>query len=334
MKKAVLNLMRMGGAFAVMRHLNQTSSLIVTYHRFCSESDNRSYVGTFAKAFEEQLAYLSSCYKVVTLTQLIEHLNSENGRERSLPLAAVTIDDGYRDAYEIAYPILRRRNIPALLYVVTDFIDSQSWVWTDKMRFLVLRARSQTLSLTIAGKSISVVLDDTTSRIAAASYINSLLKTLSDEEKDEMLYFIALSLDVNLPSSPPHEYGGVTRKQIREMDANRLSIGSHTVSHPIMTNIDQSRLRFELRESKSRLEQILKHNVDHFCYPNGNYNELVVNETVNAGYQSAVTVDSGLNTKGRDCFKLLRIHTDDSMAHFLQATSGMDDLKNRLRTRL
>src|SRR5690349_11455645 len=112
--------MRMSGAFDLMRLTRRRHALILTYHRFSSSQEGGQDPGkTPASVFAEQLEYLRSRYAIVSLAELAEGVHDQGRQGRRAPtaprLAAITIDDGYRDAYEIAYPILRRSRTPATL---------------------------------------------------------------------------------------------------------------------------------------------------------------------------------------------------------------------------
>src|SRR5262249_30207856 len=154
-KQASLNLLRVSGAFDLMRLAHRRHALILTYHRFSPGGGVASGWAphkTPAKVFAEQLEYLTRRYHVVPPSPLAESI----GRREQAParLAAITIDDGYRDAYEIAYPLLRRFGAPATLFVPADFIDRRAWIWTDKTRFLTRRAVSQRLAIKIGGQEL------------------------------------------------------------------------------------------------------------------------------------------------------------------------------------
>src|SRR5262249_20406689 len=158
-------------------------ALILTYHRFSSDGEGAnggasSWVldKTPAKIFAEQLEYLTKRYNVVPLSRLADGI----GRRERPPsrLASITIDDGSRDAYEFAYPLLRRSGAPATLFVPSDFIDRRGWIWTDKARFLTRRAVSQRLTITIGGQELRLDLDNLPSRRAAAERVNATLKRL------------------------------------------------------------------------------------------------------------------------------------------------------------
>ena len=334
-KQASLNLLRVSGAFDLMRLAHRRHALILTYHRFSSggEGANAWAPGwaadkTPAKVFAEQLEYLTRRYNVVPLDRLAESLCR---RERPpARLAAITIDDGYRDAYEIAYPLLRRFGAPATLFVPTDFIDRRAWIWTDKARFLTRRAASQRLAIRIGGQELRLDLDDHSSRRDASERVNATLKRLHEEVKEEVIDRLARALGVALPQTPSDEFGPIAWAEAREMQANGIEIGSHTLTHPILTRVGDERLRSELQESRSRLEAVLRRRIEQFCYPNGDHDERVRSEVARAGYGVAVTCVGGLNKRGADPLTLRRIHTERDLAHFAQSASGFEELKSKM----
>ena len=131
MKQTMLNLMRVTGVFAPFRMANRDKALILTYHRFSHSGHCNT---TSARALEEQLDYLTTHYQIVPLSVINSYLT--RGEELPAGVVSIAIDDGYRDAYEIAFPILRKYKVPATLFIVTDFVDRRIWLWTDKLRFL------------------------------------------------------------------------------------------------------------------------------------------------------------------------------------------------------
>ena len=334
-KQVALNLLRVSGAFDLMRLAHRRHALILTYHRFSSGDEmtnGRAVYGapqmTPAKIFVEQLEYLTKRYNVVPLSQLVESITC---RERPpARLATITIDDGYRDAYEIAYPLLRRFGAPATLFAPVDFIDRRAWIWTDKARFLTWRAVSQRLTVKIGGQELLLDLDKPASRRNAAERINATLKRLPEEVKEEAIERLASAFGVALPAKAPDEFGPIAWAEAREMQANGIEIGSHTLTHPILTNVSDERLRSELQESKSRLEEALRRPIEQFCYPNGDHDERVRSEVALAGYRVAVTCVSGLNKRGDDPLTLRRIHAERDLAHFAQSASGFEELKSKL----
>src|SRR5262249_3349460 len=203
----------------------------------------------------------------------------------------ITIDDGYRDCFDIAFPILRERKIPATAFVVTDFVDQATWLWTDKVRYLTSRAPGSLLETHIDDQSLRITLDGGASRLKGAERVNSELKLIADERKDDAIRQMADTLGVELPDAPPTQFSSLTWDQVRELDANGIEIGSHTVTHPILTKTNPEKLRYELVESRVRLETELGHKVELLGYPNGDHNTSVQEEAARAGYKCAVTAD-------------------------------------------
>ncbi len=323
--------MRLSGAFDLMRLTNRRQTLILTYHRFSYGDEDGK---TPAEVFARQLEYLKKRYRIVPLSRIAESIDGHG--EAPAGLAAITIDDGYRDAYEIAYPLLRRARAPATLFIPPDFIDRRVWIWTDKARFLTGQAVARQFTMNAGGRESQVLLNSAgggggSGRRVAAERINSTLKQLPDEAKEEAIERLARDIGVALPERPPDEFGPITWDEAREMQANGIEIGSHTLTHPILTCISDERLSLELQESRSRLEEVLRRRIEQFCYPNGDHDERVRREVAQAGYRIAVTCMSGLNKKGDDPLRLRRIHTERDLTHFAQSVCGFEELKNRAR---
>jgi peptidoglycan/xylan/chitin deacetylase (PgdA/CDA1 family) len=318
MKESVLNLLRITGAFAPFRWAHRGQALICSYHRF-SEREGGAPIS--ARAFAEQVKYLAAHYSLVPLSRLANFM-----RKREIPpnLAAITIDDGYRDAYEIAFPILRKYGAPATVFVVTEFVEGTTWLWTDKPRYLIELAAQRAFEIEIGEKELRLELNGGASRAMAAHAVNAALKPLSEEARDATIERLAFDLRVKPPERPPAEYGAITWRQAREMADAGVEIGSHTLTHPILTRLSDDRLREEVGRSRDRIQDALGREVETFCYPNGDYDPRAQLEVARAGYRCAVTTEVGLNNERNDPLALRRIHGEYDMARFVKNTSGFD----------
>src|SRR5215813_2478170 len=244
MKRSVLNLLRIAGAFAPFRWAHRDQALILTYHRF---SEREGGFPIPARAFAEQLEYLAAHYTLVTLSRLADCLREGEG---PTSLAAITIDDGYHDAYEIAFPILRKHRAPATVFVVTEFVEGTTWLWNDIPRYLTAMAAPQRFEIGIEGHRLSLKLNGGASRAVAAGLINAALKSLSVEARDAALERLAFDLRVKPPERPPAEYAAINWRQARDMADAGVEIGSHTLTHPILTRLGDERLREEVAQSR------------------------------------------------------------------------------------
>lgn len=324
MKQLMLKLMWRTGAFAPFRLAHRNRALILTYHRFSADGANQTVAES---QFRWQLQYLTSRYHVVPLQQI--------AAGQSLPprAVAITIDDGYRDAYEIAFPLLKKFGLPATLFVVTDFLDGRIWLWPDKVRWMFAHTSLNEVVIHSMQPVQRFQLNDETSRRHAAAEMNERLKSLPEPMKEIEISRLARLLKVSLPSRPTAEYAPVTWDEACEMDRAGVEIGSHTVTHPILTRVSNEQLRRELRASRERLEEKLQRAVKQFCYPNGDYDERVRAAVAKAGYECAVTTTSGFNDQRSDRLALRRIHTAEDQPHFAQSTSGFEQVRLQLAQR-
>ena len=173
-------------------------------------------------------------------------------------------------------------------------------------------------------------LTNETNRFELAGRINSRLKKMPDAEKKAKIDQIAASLNVEIPAAPVREFAPMSWAQAREMDHENVRIESHTKTHPILTNVSAADLEFELKTSKKRLEEVLERRVEHFCYPNGSFDEKVERAVENAGYKSAVTTDYGFNQNLSNRFALRRINAQSGIASFAQSASGFEALRQKI----
>ena len=326
MKKTILKTFYNIGAFAPFHRLARDKVLILTYHRFSREADPSKIS---ADQFAAHLEYLKKYNRVLSLSEAAERLRNEKPLPRGATV--ITIDDGYRDAYDVAFPILKQFEMPATLYVVTDFLDGKCWLWTDLMRHVLTETKKDFLRLEFEnGESIETKLQNEQQRLDTANRVNRRLKQMSNERKNAKIKEITDVLEVKIPALPSEKFAPVSWEQALEMDASGLSIESHTVTHPILTNINKAELDFELQTSKKRLETALGRTIENFCYPNGTLDAQVSQAVENAGYKCAVTTRYGFNGKQANQFALNRIDALAAIENFAQSVSGFEAMRQRI----
>ena len=95
--------------------------------------------------------------------------------------------------------------------------------------------------------------------------------------------------------------------QVRDWIAAGHDIGSHTLTHPILTRLAAGQAREEIFASKKKLEDLFGRAIEHFCYPYGDWNSAVRDWVIEAGYRTASTTEYGVNTPETSSFTLRRI---------------------------
>lgn len=244
------------------------------------------------RTLERQLDCVGRLHRFVSLDELGDHL--ESGARAARPLAAVTFDDGYRDVYEHAFPLLRKKGIPAAVFVVTDLVGTSRLHTHDRLHLALARLLEQPggsrrlarlvarLRLEQPGlKEISVE-----KPVTAFQAMRMLFESLTASDLERVLESLASECveETSAAALLP-----LTWEMVAEMSRGGFTVGSHTHRHVPLTHESRVRVREELRTSRDILESRLGTAVRHFAYPDGRFDGAVVDEVAAAGYRYAYT---------------------------------------------
>ncbi|CAK8725058.1 hypothetical protein GMJAKD_15495 [Candidatus Electrothrix aarhusensis] len=293
-------------------------------HRFIpGESD--SFMAMSAGRFEKQLQVLKKGpWQIVTLG---DYLQLRQQQQKIPPyLIVLTIDDGYLDFYKIAFPLLKKYNLPATFFVTTEFVNGNFWLWHDRIHYVLGHAKTKEFSFVLDGQEQSFNIRESTDRFNTWKTFSDYCIQARDDVKFETLAKLEKTLDVILPKSPPDEYAAVSWEQLREMAANNIEIGSHTCNHPILSKINMSKLEEEIALSKKIITEKLNIPVYSFCYPNGQDNDIndhVVESVEQAKYLGAV---QGSNRDFSHLFRLPRMGIGNDLIDFHWKLCGLESL--------
>ncbi|MFV1982139.1 MAG: polysaccharide deacetylase family protein [Thiohalomonadales bacterium] len=207
---------------------------VLMYHRV-TDSLTYDQLTVSPSIFEKQMRYLSNNFNVISLDVAVNSLLSDSSNSNSV---VITFDDGYLDNLENALPVLNKYNLPATIFVTTEFCD-------------------QTKS-------------------------HSRYKTEQNR----------LHLDWD---------------EVRALnECGNILIGSHTVTHPYLSRINNVMAEKEIKKSKEIIEENLNLTINHFCYPSGDYGNRELEYIKQAGYESAVTVSPGKNRNTISLYEINR----------------------------
>ena len=275
---------------------------ILVYHRVNDERDPFSIDAIPTELFEQQMAYLCKNFTVLPLETLVKQAN--NG---TLPRngVAITFDDGYRDNYLHAFPILKKYAVPATIFLTTGHVSSDKLLWFD----VVLRAFKDTkqLFLEIAELPKPLELKTLKMRTIAAHQVLKILREIPDHIRENTILEILKGLGTSEGRSDPNVM--LTWDQVREMRRNEIDIGSHTVSHPILSRCAPNQVKVELTHSKKIIEEEIGHEIEAFAIPSGrpiDYSDFTVKMVEESGYKFALTTSRGTNSQGENPWLLRR----------------------------
>lgn len=287
--------------FPFIKRRRVKSAQILVYHRVNDESDP-IFPAIPTAVFARQMEYVAENYNVCSLDEMTARL-----RSNELPpnLLAITFDDGYRDNFTHAFPVLRRLGLPATIFLATDAIGTGRVLWQDRV-FAALRETRATALKNFPG-SEAVPLGGPADRKAALSRILKFLWSLEDGERS--LWVEKLVQQLGAQERIKGDGLMLGWEDVRAMSQHRITFGSHTVTHPVLSRISLQQAKQEIRASKTIIESNLKMPVKHFAYPVGrraDFTEAVKKEVREAGFESAVTTICGANDSQQDLFELRR----------------------------
>jgi peptidoglycan/xylan/chitin deacetylase (PgdA/CDA1 family) len=244
-----------------------------------------------AAMFERHLDAIGRHFRFVRLDEIGAHM--ESGRPFETPVAAVTFDDGYRDVYEFAFPILKRKGIPAAVFVVTDLVGRPFWQVHDRLYHLVAKAfacwgdpRGQLCALMRELRLPAHQLMATPSRTRSPlETVSALLPGLALADVRRLMDGLETSVGNGFHDTPRT----LNWTELREMRRGGITVGSHTRSHVSLPAETQDVVDAELTGSKQQLEEQLGEPIRHFAYPGGQFTTPVVDAVARAGYEFAYT---------------------------------------------
>jgi peptidoglycan/xylan/chitin deacetylase (PgdA/CDA1 family) len=230
-----------------------------------------------ASALARQLRALSFFFRVVPLEELGQ---PRRGRRRRV---ALTFDDGLRSNVKVAYPILRSLGLPATFFVCPGLVERGAWLWNHEARQRLRSLRKEAF-------------DELAASLAAPGEVEAFvewMKTLKLAERRRIEDAIRAATPAFRPNAAQREEFDLAGwDELKHLDPRIVAIGSHTMTHPILTSLSPEETEAELRDSRAVLQGELRRPVPDFCYPNGNVDDEVV-DIARRHYGRAVIVGGG-----------------------------------------
>src|SRR5258708_2595744 len=262
----------------------RNAPVVVGYHRVVEDFASSAATAIpslliSVRMLEQHLDWIGRRYRFVDLDELGARLERGDSGD---PIAAITFDDGYRDFYSHALPLLQRKGIPAAVFVVTNHVGTKRVQACDKLYLLLARRGDKPLPRTCNG----IPLPDT-------SLMNPFqaTRTLVERLPLEMVEQVASILEAedSIPNAIWEPCYSVTWEMLDRVRKSGVIVGSHTKTHTLLANETEERVREEAAGSRTELETKLGTLIQHFAYPSGVFNIASVNAVAAAGYRFAYT---------------------------------------------
>lgn len=274
---------------------------ILQFHRI--NDDNDPFIpATPVSIFRQQMDYLAKHFRVVSMDQLA----TGEAFDCSEFSVALTFDDGYRDNFLHAFPVLKELGLPATIYLTTGYMEAAQLPWYDQVRQAFKLTTVQRVSFADLGGP-SGDLHTRAARLQLSSSVLAWLRRADEGRRMEAL--IAIFRELRVPSTINLPKPMLGWDDVREMQRHGITFGGHTVWHPALKGLPDSRLSEEIAGCKRTIESRLQRRAIHFAYPFGKIDDigLAAKTAVRSvGFETAVTTVGGLNSAQQDRFELHR----------------------------
>jgi peptidoglycan/xylan/chitin deacetylase (PgdA/CDA1 family) len=337
----------MRGVGQLKRLANQLApkAIILLYHRVAELGSDPQLLCVTPQHFAEHLEVLARDYHPFSLDSLRRRQALNLWRPRSV---VVTFDDGYADNLHHARPLLAKFGVPGTVFVVAGQVGETREFWWDDLARILLETPSlpEQLELTIATRAYTwhltpsvgsetnagsncqgwhvLMKTDPNPRHVAYREIASLLRPLDGESREHLLVQMAAWAGLGWAGRP--EYRQLDVAGLQELVYPGLvSVGAHTMTHPVLSALSTEMQQMEISSSKRRLEEILGQSVISFSYPfggAGDYTAETIRLVEESGFACACSNFPGLIRPFADPFQLPR---------FLVRDWDGDEFANRLQ---
>ncbi len=277
---------------------------VVTFHRVLPEELLRSYplaeIAVTVAEFSWFVDFFASNFTVGTLAETCGRWAA--GERPTKPFLAITFDDGQQDNHAFARPVLDEAGLRASFFVPVKAVQENETLWHDRLGYAAARAL-ETSRLDAHRWFAELGVAVAQSGRAAVQDLVQRSKGLSPERRER---FIAeLEASVGGPVRPEWD-GMMSWDALRALVGAGHEVGSHSMTHQILVQLDDAALEYEVAESRRILERELRQSVDSFCYPNGDADGRVIEAVRRAGFARAVSTGWGPNRPGAPTFQLTR----------------------------
>lgn len=303
------------------------SFAVLNYHRVLPANSFWNEQVLDVVVFEQQLQQLKRFFTVLPL-----HTALQLAQARLVPFNAVviTIDDGFSDCFDHIFPLLQRYQLPATFFISTQGLQ-QGYLWENQIANAILQAPWSIGHIRLQENQYTVT--DKCSRHLAIIAITDLIKYQPMAQRDLLINEL-----ISQTGQPAMQHEFVTAGQLKQMAAAGMTIGAHTINHPILAVEPLETARNEIHQSKQVLEDILGAPVHFFAYPNGksgrDFTAEHVQMVVESGFDAAFCTDWGQARPTTDNrFQLKRFTPWDRNPWLFSLRLGLHILAERFNIR-
>ena len=269
-KERLARLLYRSGLEKVLRRTAGSRLIVFNYHRIRPDDAGATswfddgVFGPTVSEFAQQVGWLARHARILSEGALLQAART-GSRTQGLS-AMITFDDGYRDNYTLAFPVLKRLGIPAIFFVPTRPVTERRLGWWDVIAYLIKRMAKPQFQW--EGQRLPL---GNGQRREAIRHVQRAMKLEPQERTADLLTRLSAACEVALPDQRIQDGELMTWDQVRDVSEHGIAIGSHTHTHRVLATLDPASQEEELRVSKEILERETGRAITSLAYPVGGY---------------------------------------------------------------
>lgn len=266
---------------------SSSSFSVLNYHRVLPNVDLKSALALPVEHFSEHLYLLKRYFEVLPLPEALELAAKDQLPKNTV---VITVDDGFADSYDYVFPLLQQHGMTATFFISTAGLQ-QGYLWENEIAESIRQAADDIPLIKL--EELIVDISSLQAREAAILQLTELIKYQPVQQRNHSINMLK-----EQTGQPRMDYQFIRRDQLQEMHKAGMTIGAHTVHHPILAKESMETAFQEIAQSKAELEAIIGTSVDYFAYPNGKYLTDFTDDHIqlvrNLGFSAAFCTDWGI----------------------------------------
>lgn len=335
-----MHLLDSGNLLRFFNKYTRNQVVVFMIHRFRDPSigylNSSTATPLTPDTLEDCLNYLvKNNYTVLSFKDLVQSAQENQDFYKTV---CFTIDDGYIDFKNVAFPLFKKYNLPATVFITTDFIEGKLMMWWDQLEYLINNTNQSKVEISLDNNVLNLALQSQEEKQTAIRMVTRNLKLFPLSEIFSRLQLLSEQLNVAIPDEPPEQYSALRWTDIWEMEKYGMDFQPHTVNHPILSRINLAEQEWQIKVSADTLREKINSNPVVFCYPNGSlgdFTEDTISVLKRENFMGACSTERDFfNPANTDLFNIPRFAFTGEYYKFILYVSGCRFLQLAVKEKL
>ena len=250
------------------KNLNSSKLSIFLFHGVIKKKVIKNSIRNYndkhieKKKFEKYINFLSKNGTAITLDDLFQ---TKAYKKKFI----ITFDDGFYNNRKYALPILKKYNIPHMIYLTTNYVDKNLISWIDRIDLAIDKTKKKNIYSRYFNKNFKI--NNKKNKITFLNFVRKFTKSLKNKDLNKFADFFLDDLNLNAPLISNNDLDKkLSWKDIKQMSKNKLTyFGGHSHNHNILGHLSKSKYKKEILMSLNIFKKKTGNDIFHYSFPEG-----------------------------------------------------------------